>query len=345
MTGPFFEELWSEIFDEEWGYAIFDSSGRLIEHHPRLIELIFDPNSLPLEGKIIQDIFPELIGYEKELNKLRGQREEIIRIGQIFRPILRQKIGYVSLHAKAFRDGWLIAIRNTTARSEMEQRIVQQRNELNLLSQELERTRSKTEKLFRTFVPAVVVDDLLKKNTAKLGGERRIVTILFADLRGYTSWAEKHPPEMALLALNALLTSAVEILNENGSTINQLMGDGFMSIFNAPIEQPNHAALALECAKMLACLPGLERTVRFGVGINTGEAMVGNVGSPRMMDYSAIGTTTNIAYRLQQLAGPGEALFTQSTKESAGDQFFHVFHGRFEMKGIREATSVYKLRL
>jgi class 3 adenylate cyclase len=110
---------------------------------------------------------------------------------------------------------------------------------------------------------------------------------------------------------------------DRSERVPQVVGDGFMSIFNAPIEQPNHASLALQCARQIASLPGLESRVRFGVGVNTGFAMVGNVGSPRAMDYSAIGTTTNIAYRLQQLAGPGDALFGEKTRELAGDQVFH----------------------
>lgn len=344
MNDPFLEELWSEIFKEEWGYAIFDSLGRLIKVHPGLSDLLLDPDHSYLYGRGIREVFPELIGYEKVLEELQLNKDHILQIDRIYRPSLHGKAGYISLHAKSFASGWLIGIRNTTSRGEMEQKIVQHRNELSILTAELELARAKSDTLLRAFVPPAVVDSLLKlEKSAILGGEKRLVTILFADLRGYTAWAEKSSPEKALLELNNTLTLAVDILSEHHATINQLMGDGFMSIFNAPIEQPEHAALALECAKQIARLPGLGEGVQFGVGVNTGVAMVGNVGSPRVMDYSAIGTTTNIAYRFQQLAGSGQVLFGENTLKSANVQYPYRDFGTTQVKGITNPIHVYEL--
>jgi class 3 adenylate cyclase len=306
--------------------------------------LLLNPDHTSLHGKGIQEIFPELIGYEHVLEELHLDKENTLQIDRIFRPSLHGKAGYVSLHVKAFASGWLIGVRNTTSRGEMEQKIVQHRNELSILAAELELARAKSDTLLRAFVPPAVVDDLLRlEETARLGGEKRLVTVLFADLRGYTAWAEKSSPEKALLELNKALTFAVDILSEHHATVNQLMGDGFMSIFNAPIEQPDHAALALECAKRIASLPGLGQGVQFGVGVNTGVAMVGNVGSPRVMDYSAIGTTTNIAYRFQQLAGPGKVLFGDETRKSANIQFPFRDFGTAQIKGITDPIQVYEL--
>lgn len=345
MNWQLSEELYKEIVDErDLAIALFNFQGLLEKHSPNLRAFLFNPSLLhPLANLHIFDLLPELIGNEQTLEDVRKKQEKYLYIERIFRPDLYGKPGYVSLRAKAFQDGWLVILRNTTSSGEMEQRITQQRNELDLLSNELEKTRTKLDRLLRAFVPTAVVDDLLKKNTASLGGERHLVTILFADLRGYTAWAEKHSPEDAIAGLNQCLTAAHEILTDNGATINQLMGDGFMSIFNAPLDQPQHALLALQSARQIASLPGLDEKMRFGVGVNTGFAMVGNVGSKRAMDYSAIGTTTNIAYRLQQLAGAGETLFGEKTLELAGGQFQHVFHGNHEVKGIREPIPVYRL--
>jgi class 3 adenylate cyclase len=305
--------------------------------------LLLDPDQVSLVHRTIWELFPELIGQEQDLEALRNQPEAILHIDRIFRPTLHGDSGYVSLSVKAYEDGWLVAIRNTTHSGRNEQQIVQQRNESDLLSRELEKARAQLDNLLRTFVPSAVVDDLLKTSKVALGGQIRFVTILFADLRGYTAWAEKRTPQEAIASLNELLSSAFEILHENGATMNQVMGDGFMSIFNAPIEQPRHAILALESAKQIAGLPGLDECVRFGVGVYSGFAMVGNVGSARAMNYSAIGTTTNVAYRLQQLAGPGEALFGDKTKELAGAHFAHVAHGCFEAKGVSAPLTVYRL--
>lgn len=345
MTNPSLEKIWSEIFNEKWGYAIFDSDGQVITYHPYLAEFLLDPSTIFLKDKSLLSIFPEFIGYEKELQDLRENESEVFTIERVFRPWLHGEVGYVDIHIKGYQGGWLVGTSDVTVRGEMEQKIVQQRNELAFLSIELEKERMKIDKLLRAFVPTTVVDDLLKQKKTTLGGTRQFVTVLFADLRGYTRWAEQRSPEEAIDGLNILLSSAVEILHQYGATINQLMGDGFMSIFNAPIEQSDHANLALESARKIAKLSGLGEQVRFGVGVNTGYAMVGNVGSLHAMDYSAIGTTTNIAYRLQQLAGPGEALFTEETKKLVGESFSNTVHGNFDVKGISTPVSVYKMTL
>ncbi|MCQ3937246.1 MAG: hypothetical protein DPW18_09390 [Chloroflexi bacterium] len=338
------KEFLEYIFHESFGIGIFNAKGLLEDHSPDLRAFLL-PQNLPqvLLNRHVSDLFPELVGMKAAFVSIKEREMDELYIGRIFRPNLNGKPGYVSLRVKSFRDGWIVVLRDTTSSGELEQQITQQRNELEIVSVELERSHKKIDRLLRTFVPTAVVDDLLKKNTARLGGEIRMVTILFADLRGYTAWAESHSPEDALASLNQLLTQAFEILNGNGATINQLMGDGFMSIFNAPLHQPHHASHALDSARQIARLPGLGGNVRFGVGVNSGHAMTGNVGSHRAMDYSAIGTTTNIAYRFQQLAGAGEALFGRTTLELTNQPYKYEFHGHFEVKGIQEPVPVYKL--
>ena len=344
MMWPLSEDLYFEIFEEEIGIGIFGASGRLESHNENLRALLLAPgHSSTLLNRSLLGLFPELIGYEQVLEAVRQHLHKEILLERIFRPDLRGKAGYVSLRVKAHRDGWLVLIRDTTANGMLEQRVTQQRNELNLLTEELAKARKKLDTVLRTFVPSPVVDNLLEESQVRPGGEQRFVTILFADLRGYTQWAEKRSPETAIYQLNGLLGEAFEFLAENGATINQLMGDGFMSIFNAPLDQPEHAALALESARQIVGLAGFDENVRFGVGVNSGPAMVGNVGSIRAMDYSAIGTTTNIAFRLQSLAGPGEVLFGLNTWELAGNRFPHIFHGEHKLKGIQEPFPTYKL--
>jgi class 3 adenylate cyclase len=338
------EDLYKEIIDTEFAAGIFNSNRELVSHSPKFGEYLLSPRHEPfVEHITIQDLFPELVGFEDELDSINAGRKKDLFVERIHRPSLYGKPGYISLRVKAYNNRLLVVIHNTTSSGEMEQQITQQRNALDLLSERLIEAHIRIDQLLRTYVPNAVVDDLIKKNTTRLDGEIREVTILFADLRGYTAWAEQHRPEEALSGLNRLLSDAFEVLNDHGATINQLMGDGFMSIFNAPTDQPGHASLALKSAQELINLPGLDTNVSFGVGVNTGPAMTGNVGSSRAMDYSAIGTTTNIAYRLQQLAGAREALFGGRTLQMADHQFNYIFHGEFEVKGIHLPLPVYKL--
>lgn len=338
------KEFLEYVFNESFGIGVFNSKGLLEDHTPDLQNFLLPQNLPPsILNLPVLELFPELVGMESAFASIKDHGQDDLYIERIFRPNLKGGPGYVSLRVKSFLDGWMVVLRDRTSSGEMEQQITQQRNELEILSVELERSHKKINRLLRTFVPTAVVDDLLKKNTARLGGEIRMVTVLFADLRGYTAWAENHSPEDALASLNQLLTQAFEILDNYGATINQLMGDGFMSIFNAPHHQPRHALLALGSAKEIARLPGLGGNVRFGVGVNSGLAMTGNVGSHRAMDYSAIGTTTNIAYRFQQLAGAGQALFGKPTLDLTGRSYKYEFHGNFEVKGIQEPIPVYKL--
>lgn len=338
------EDLYKEIIDTDFAAGIFNSDRELISHSPNFGEYLLSSRRGALgQNSPMLALFPEFIGMEDELDNIKAGRKKELFIERIHRSNLRGKPGYISLRVKAYNDGLLVVIHNTTTSGEMEQQITQQRNALDLLSERLIEAHVRIDQLLRTYVPNAVVDDLMKKNTTRLDGEIREVTILFADLRGYTAWAEQHRPEEALAGLNRLLSDAFEVLNDHGATINQLMGDGFMSIFNAPLDQPGHASLALKSARELINLPGLDENVSFGVGINTGPAMTGNVGSSRAMDYSAIGTTTNIAYRLQQLAGAREALFGSKTLQMADHHFHYIFHGEFEVKGIHLPLPVYKL--
>jgi adenylate cyclase len=140
------------------------------------------------------------------------------------------------------------------------------------------------------------------------GGEERELTVMFADLRDFTPFSAAHTPREVVALLNAYFTAIVPIIEGHGGTINQYMGDGIMVLFGAPASCEDHALRAVRAAvgvvarvdvmadtwAKLGC-PGL----RVGVGVNTGKAVVGAVGSPRRLDYTAIGDTTNTAARIE----------------------------------------------
>src|SRR5207247_884489 len=150
-------------------------------------------------------------------------------------------------------------------------------------------------------------------NNAQLGGQRREITVLFADLDGFTTLSEKVPPEQLLELLNACLGVATDAILEYGGTIDKYMGDAVMALFNAPQEQPDHAWRAMRAAvsmqrRVRALTAEWEHKMIFAIGVHSGEAVVGNIGSSSLRNFTAIGDTVNLAKRIQESAAPGQIL-------------------------------------
>ncbi|MFN8152403.1 MAG: adenylate/guanylate cyclase domain-containing protein [Solirubrobacterales bacterium] len=186
---------------------------------------------------------------------------------------------------------------------------------------------------FGRFVPAPVVDEALASagEDLRLNGVRRDATVLFADLRGFTTLAESLEPEQVIDVLNHYLTEMSDAIMDHGGTLVAYMGDGIMAIFGAPLEQDDHAARALAAAREMVgarldafntWLAGSDITsepVEMGVGVNSGEVMSGNVGSPNRLEYAAVGDTTNTASRLEEMTKemPHSLLVAESTRALA----------------------------
>ena len=156
----------------------------------------------------------------------------------------------------------------------------------------------------------------------KLGGEKREVTVLFGDLRGFTPLAERLDPEDAVDVLNVYLTCVIDAVFEFRGTLDKFRGDGFMAFFGAPVRHEDDPSSAVRCALVMqerlksisfAKFPDLR--LHIGIGINTGTVIAGNVGSERRADYTVIGNEVNVAQRFESNAGPGQILITGSTYE------------------------------
>ena len=178
--------------------------------------------------------------------------------------------------------------------------------------------RERVRDLFARFVPEAVVDDVLARvdDELRLGGERRVVTVLFSDIRGFTSYSEDRTPEEVIEVLNRYLTVMSDVILDHGGTLIAYMGDGIMAAFGAPTEQVDHADRALAAAQEMAG-PALEEVnawlrarggadFKIGIGLNSGPVMAGNVGSERRMEYTTIGDTTNTASRLESMTKGSE---------------------------------------
>jgi class 3 adenylate cyclase len=203
--------------------------------------------------------------------------------------------------------------------------------------------------LFRSYMsPDVATSLLADPDQAILGGEIAEVTVLLADLRGFTSFSEQHPPDEVVSMLNSYYGVVVPVIIEQGGTVVQFVGDEVMALFGAPSRQPDHAVRAARAGlglqeAMSAVTAGRADWPRFGVGINTGPALVGNIGAEQMRNFTAIGDTTNLAARLQSLAEPGQVVVGQRTVEELGRRARTETRGPVLVKGKREPVPAYLL--
>lgn len=207
------------------------------------------------------------------------------------------------------------------------------------------------EDIFGRYLKKEIVEKLVKDPTSaleSLKGVKREITILFADIRGFTSFCEKQDSEEVVSILNKLLEAATTAIFEQDGTVDKYIGDAVMVFFNAPQDQPDHADRAVKAALRLVELVSeasrkLPIKLSFGVGINTGEAVIGNIGSTKRLEYTAIGDSVNIASRVCSLAGPDEVLITENTLKKLNDNYKIEFIGESQVKGKTEKIRLYKV--
>jgi class 3 adenylate cyclase len=204
--------------------------------------------------------------------------------------------------------------------------------------------------LFRQYMSPDVATALLADPTqAALGGEVAEVTVLFADLRGFTPFSERTPPDRVVGMLNQYFGRAVPVLLANGGTIVQFVGDAVMALFNAPARQPDHAMRAARAALgMQAAIEAVaERETdwpRFRVGVNTGPALIGNIGSDEFRNFTAIGDTVNLAARLEQeVAEAGQVVIGPTTQAAIKHLAIARPLDPIEVKGKRDPIACWVL--
>jgi len=178
------------------------------------------------------------------------------------------------------------------------------------------------------FMPEYVVQQLLENpDSFRLGGVNQMITVLFADIRGFTGIAENESPEKVVGVLNQYFTAMTEVIFEHGGTLDKYIGDGLMALFGAPTATPADAANALNAAvamqKRLAEIRSQPENkvfelVEVGIGLHTGVATVGYIGSERRSEYTAIGDTVNLASRLESNSLGGQILISEATAQAAG---------------------------
>jgi len=251
----------------------------------------------------------------------------------------------LTLHISAMRDGdaligIAIVLEDLTeqARLELERRIQEE---------EQKRVRG----TFERYVAPTVVDRMLTDPRGiALGGERQLITVLFADLHGFTRLSERIPPEELVNVLNGYLSLAAQVVMKHEGTLDKFFGDGFMALFNAPLPQGDHprraaqTALALqrEAQAYAARLPE-ELQLAFRVGLHTGEAVVGNIGTSSLMNYTAVGDTVNSAKRLEENAEAGQVLMSKAMYGLVEKDVVARSLGSLDVKGRSVPIEVFEL--
>lgn len=210
------------------------------------------------------------------------------------------------------------------------------------------------EAVFGRYVPETVVDGIIRggEEALKLGGQKKDIAVLFVDIRGFTPLSEALPPEQVVEILNRYLELTTEAIFANGGTVDKFIGDATMAVYNAPLDLDDyvyravktgldmvHAAKALQAE--LASVT--DRTVGFGVGINCGEAVIGNIGTARRMEYTAIGNTVNTAARLESGAAAGEVLISRAVYERLAGRIEATSLGVRSLKGISGGSEVFRV--
>ena len=209
--------------------------------------------------------------------------------------------------------------------------------------------------VFKKYVAPQVVDELSHTGEFELhlGGEKKNIAVLFVDIRGFTSMSELLEPEQVVEILNEYLKHVTDCVLGHNGTLDKFIGDAAMAIFNAPFDQEDYiyeaVATAWDISRGSAELEKklqerFGRTIRFGVGVNCGQAIVGNIGCDFRMDYTAIGDTVNTAARLESNAAPGQILISKDVRDALGDSIAAESVGEIPLKGKSRKIEVFSVK-
>lgn len=271
--------------------------------------------------------------------------------GVITRPILRLVDQVKLVGQRRWRE-----IKASTGRSDelgrLEGAIDDMAKSLEVGEAEIERQTKLRGDLSR-FMSKELVDAIVKgEHDLSLGGERRAITVLFADVVAFTPLSESRPPEQVVAMLNELFSVLTEVVFRHGGTVDKFIGDCIMAVWGAPVEQPDHADRALAAAEdMMHFLEvaaeewrrKYDVEVRLGIGVGSGEAIVGNIGSDKRMEYTVIGDVVNVAARLEGLAAPNQVLVAEGTRRLATDRFELLELGDRSLTGRAKPVAVFEL--
>ena len=216
------------------------------------------------------------------------------------------------------------------------------------------RNAAKIRKTFGRYLTSEVVSNLLENPEGlKMGGERRKITILTSDLRGFTALSERLSPEEVIKILNFYLAYMADVITSYQGTIDEFMGDGILVLFGAPTTRPDDAERAIACA--VAMELAMDRVnqqitewglspLEMGIGINTGEVVVGNIGSEKRTKYGVVGSQVNLTYRIESYTTGGQVLISEQTLKEAGEEKIRIDNiQQVTPKGVKKPINIYEV--
>lgn len=216
------------------------------------------------------------------------------------------------------------------------------------------RSASDIRNIFGRYLSAEIVSNLLEKPEGlKLGGERRKITILTSDLRGFTALSERLQPEEVVKILNFYLSSMADVITIYQGTIDEFMGDGILVLFGAPTWREDDAQRAIACAvAMQLAMQKVNEQLKqwdlsaldMGIGINTGEVVVGNIGSVKRTKYGVVGNQVNLTYRIESYTTGGQILISEMTLNQSGRDLIKIENQKLvQPKGVKNPITIYEV--
>ncbi|QIR40794.1 adenylate/guanylate cyclase domain-containing protein [Tolypothrix sp. PCC 7910] len=217
----------------------------------------------------------------------------------------------------------------------------------------LARTAGSIRKTFGRYLTDEVVANLLENPQGlKLGGERRNITILTSDIRGFTAISERLPAEEVIQIINLYLGYMADVITQYQGTIDEFMGDGILVLFGAPTHREDDATRAIACAvRMQLAMQSVNETMKqrglpnleMGIGINTGEVVVGNIGSEKRSKYGIVGDQVNLTYRIESYSIGGQILISESTFKEV-DKIVRIDgQKQVQPKGVQQPITIYEI--
>jgi adenylate cyclase len=345
--------------EQKVAYLLIDEQLNLFEQGGELTVL---QSATPFSPHCsLLDVIPELIGSEDLLQEVLKGDLPRFELENLNRVLGNDEVHYLNVILLPHRPTahettkLLVILADISAGTQIQQTLTQQRNELGLLKQRLDETNKRLEYILQHYVPREVGKALLENRIVpRLGGEALEVTALFADLRNYTSISERLTPVETIEILHICLDIACTAITESGGVIVNYMGDAVMAIFNAPDPQVDHAKRAVTAGLRMQAMAQAafkERnradnpaaSLYFGVGINTGQAVVGNVGAQGQYQYTAIGDAINVASRICSHARPSEVLIGENTYHYVAQDIRANPLPPMKFKGKSQEMTVYQV--
>ncbi|MCV6636747.1 adenylate/guanylate cyclase domain-containing protein [Candidatus Albibeggiatoa sp. nov. NOAA] len=350
MTTTTCQDLPQLIFQhQKTAYAITDTEYNIIQYGG---DTHLFGDTLQQEATLF-DVVPELYGCEDVIEEVaRGELPEF-DLDNLNRILPNGETRYVDLALMPYQTEephLLVLLVDKTEWTQTQQTLTQQRNELGLLKAKLDEVNERMEFIIQHYVPREVGKALMENRiAADLGGNVREVTALFADLRNYTSISEKCSPDEVIDLLHVCLEIAASAVEQEGGVVVNFMGDAIMAIFNAPNHQEDHAKRATKAGlimqenmkQYLAENKDHVPPLYLGVGINTGQALVGNIGVQWHYQYTSVGDTINVASRICSQARPEEVLIGPNTYEYIKSQSQTKALPPMKFKGKSQEMVVY----